>query len=80
MVPLWHDAEAVAANEAAATPLYHDGRQVAKYAAKMVAKNCAKFSDMSPNHFLKQDFYVTHKTCVRLWSAGPLVLKMIMIL
>jgi hypothetical protein len=37
LVPLWHDAVAVAANEAAATPLHHGdhqtGQQFAKYAA-----------------------------------------------
>ncbi len=47
---LWYDTAAVAANEAAATLLHHGdrqtGRQVVKYAAKMVAKNCAKFGDI----------------------------------
>ncbi len=52
-MPLRHDAAAVAAIEAAATRLNHvgrqTGRQVAKYAAKMVTKNSAKFDDISLN-------------------------------
>ncbi len=47
---LRYDAEAIAANEAAATPLHNGGRQtgrqVIKYAAKTVAKKCAKFGDI----------------------------------
>ncbi len=42
-MPLRHDTAAVATNEGAATLLHYGGRQtgrqVAKYAAKMVAKN-----------------------------------------
>ncbi len=37
---------AVVANEEATTRLHHGGRQVGKYATKMVAKNCAKFGNI----------------------------------
>ncbi len=46
---------------------------VAKYTVKMVAKNSQ--SEILQNHFFNQDFYVTHKTCVRPWSADPLVVE-----
>ncbi len=57
MVPLRHDLAPVAANKAAATLFHHGGRQtgrqVTKYAAKMVVKNCAKFGNIF-------DFVICH--------------------